>query len=79
MERGGKASCSLASLSKGWWGMKNWKQREEEFDEVFAFASKLTHQVALLILIVVGLLGSVVSTTAMSVIGVQELLRRLGH
>jgi len=59
--------------------MKNWKQREKEFDEVFAFAGKVTHQIGWLIMMWVGMLVVVVSTTAVSVLGVQELLRRLGH
>lgn len=60
-------------------GMKNWKQREKDFNEWFAFAGKVMHQIALLLLMVVGLLVAVISVTAVSVLGVQDLLRRLAH
>lgn len=58
-------------------GSVHWKQREKNFDEKCAFANKVTHQIGLLIVIWVGLLVAIISTTAVSLLGVVELWRRL--
>jgi hypothetical protein len=57
----------------------NWKQREKEFDEAFAFAGKVTHQIGWLIMMWVGMLVVVISTTAVSILGVLDLCRRLSR
>ena len=56
---------------------KTWDQRGKYFDDWCAFAGKVTHQIGLLLLMSVGLLVAVISTAAVSVLGVIELWRRL--
>ena len=58
---------------------RKWKRREKEFDEAFAFLSKVTHQWGFLAVVWIGVLTAIVTNVVISVVGVQELLRRLGH
>ena len=55
------------------------KQRQKEFDDWFELADKVTHQCGLLLMMWIGLIFALVSTTVVSLLGVQELLRRLAH
>jgi len=57
--------------------MKTWEQRGKEFDDWCAFAGKATHQGGLLFLIFLGVTVTVVTITAVSVLGVIDLLHRL--
>jgi len=57
--------------------MSDWRQREMRFDEWCAFAGKVTHQVGLLVMMVVGIIVVIVSTTAVSALGVVALWQRL--
>ncbi len=57
--------------------MKTWEQRGKDFDDWCAFAGKATHQLGLLIMVVVGTVVVVASTAAVSILGVIELWRRL--
>jgi hypothetical protein len=57
--------------------MSDWRQREMSFAEWCAFAGKVAHQIGLLIMVIVGVVVAVISVTAVSVLGVVELWRRL--
>jgi hypothetical protein len=57
--------------------MKTWEQREKEFDDWCSYANNASHQFGLLALKFVGLAVAVISTTAVSVLGVVELWRKL--
>ena len=59
--------------------MTKWKRKEKQFDELFAFIGKATHQLGFLVMMWVGMLAVVATTVVVSVLGVQELLRRLTH
>lgn len=53
--------------------VNNWKQKEKQFDELFAFINKITHQLGLLIMTWVGILTVLATTTVVSVLGMKQL------
>jgi hypothetical protein len=57
--------------------MTDLKKRGEELNAWCDFAGKATHQIGLLLVIVVGSVVAVISTTAVSVLGVLDLWHRL--
>jgi TRAP-type C4-dicarboxylate transport system permease large subunit len=57
--------------------MNDLREREMKFDEWCAFANKAMHQIGLLVMMVVGITVVIVSTTAVSALGVVALWQRL--
>ena len=53
--------------------VNNWKRKEKQFDELFAFSNKVTHQFGLLIMTWVGILTVLATTVVASVLGMKQL------
>jgi hypothetical protein len=57
--------------------MRDWKRKQKNFDEICDSVRRSSHQVGFLIVEIVGIVVAVISVTAVSVLGVVELWRRL--